>query len=119
MLFRNATPYVNEGTDERIRGAFGNLLAKLQRQSLRYSTQPPERDLFYEGAWGQVAVYSPLFISVFLKRPDGKYWSFRIGWRFDPNVGDGNNPTEPKHDPPGGYFLDVIVKPKIDHIVTN
>lgn len=118
-LFGRRTAFVNEGTDRRIEGPLGEVLARFQRQSLRYSTEPPEKTVHREGEWGQFTVYNPFFLSVFLKRIDGNYHSFRAGWRFDPNIGDGNNPKEPKHDPPGGYFLDVIVKPTIDHIVGN
>lgn len=117
--FKRDVPYVNEGTDPRIRGPLGNIAARLQRQSLIYTTTPPQKVIHYAGDWGQLTVYDPFFVSIFLKRIDGLYWSLRFGWRFDPNIGDGQNPKEPKHDPPGGRFLDVIIKPRIDHIVGN
>lgn len=118
-IFRRDVPYVNEGPDPRIRGPLGNLLARLQRQSLVYTTTPSEKVIHYAGEWGQLTIYEPFFFSVFLKRTDGRYWSLRFGNRFDPNVGDGNNPKEPKHDPPGATFWDWILKPRIDHLVGN
>jgi hypothetical protein len=118
-LFSREVPFVNEGTDRRIRGPLGNILAKLQRQSLVYTTTPSEKVVHLEGEWGEFSIYDPFFFSLFLKRTDGYWWSIRFGWRFDPYIGDGNNPKEPVHTPPGGRFLDIIVKPKIDKIVGN
>lgn len=117
-LFGN-TSYVNEGPDPRLRGPLGAILAKLQRMSLKYSQTPPVKVVDQSGAWGQFSIYDPFFFALFLKRNDDLYWSARFGWRYDQNIGDGNNPKEPVHTPPGGYFLDVIIKPKIDKIVGN
>jgi hypothetical protein len=118
-LFRRHLGYVNRGSDPRLDGPLGQLIGRLQRQSLVYTTTPSTPVIHREGEWGQFTIYDPFFFSVFLKRMDGLYWSLRFGWRFDPNVGDGNNPNEPKHDPPGARFLDWILKPRIDHVVGN
>lgn len=118
-IFTRRTPFVNEGPDPRIGGWLGEVLAKAQRATLRYTTEAPKRIVFQRGEWGHVAVYDPFFFSLFLKREDGYWWSFRIGARFDPYIGDGNNPKEPRHTPPGGTFFDVIVKPKIDNEVVQ
>lgn len=119
--FRNKPPWVNPGTDDRIGGPLGYMLAVLQRQSLRYTPTPSTVVRSFSGEWGVITLYDPWFVSIFIARQDepGWYWSFRIGHRFDPNVGDGNNPNEPVHHPPGATFLDVIGKSRIDHIVGN
>lgn len=117
--FRRRTYFVNEGPDPRIEGPIGELLARLQRSMMFYSTAEPKRLVLHRGEWGHVGVYDPFFVSIFLKREDGFWWSFRIGYRHDPNVGDGNNPKEPKHTPPGAYFPDVIIKPRIDNEVVQ
>lgn len=123
--FKRRTPFVNEGPDPRIEGPIGELLARFQRGMLFYSTAPPKRIFWRGGSWGHAGLYDPFFVSVFLRRDDfgegGKplFWSFRIGYRHDPFIGDGNNPKEPTHNPPGGYFPDIIIKPRIDNEVSE
>ena len=108
--------YVNQGPDKRVGGPVGKLLGGMQRAGMHYSTKDPKVASAPIGS-GHIAVAWPPFFSLFVPRKDGKYFSLRFGWRRDVNVGDGNNPNEPAHDPPGAYFPDVILKPKIDHVV--
>lgn len=115
--FARRTSFVNEGPDPRIEGPIGELLARFQRGMMWYSTKAPEYVVYHEGDWGHVAILDPFFVSVFFKRLDGLWWSIRFGYRYDPNIGDGNNPKEPVHTPPGGYFPDIIIKPRIDNEV--
>lgn len=112
--FRRRTPFVNEGPDPRIEGPLGEMLARAQRQTMRYSVIEPNHIVIQRGAWGHFIISDPFFFSLFLKRVDGNWWSVRFGMRFDPNVGDGHNPKEPVHNPPGAYFFDIILKPNID-----
>ena len=110
--------YVNEGPDPRVRGPIGNLVAKTQRALSFRSQQEPKTASLPIGS-GHIAVSWPPFLSIFIPRGNGRYASFRIGWRHDPNWGDGNNPNEMPVEHPGGYIADVIVKPNIDNVVTQ
>jgi len=111
------TGYVNRGPDPRVDGVLGKIAGGTQRALSFYSETPPKVAAIPLKDGGHIAVAWPPFFSVFVSRGDGRYRSFRIGWRFDPNVGDGNNPNEPVHDPPGAYFPDVIAKGNIDKVV--
>lgn len=110
------TTSVNQGTDPRIEGPIGEYLARTQRALSFRSEQEPKTASLPIGD-GRIAVSWPPFFSVFIPRKNGNYFSFRIGWRHDPNWGDGNNPNEMKVDHPGGYIADVILKPNIDNVV--
>lgn len=122
--YQRATPFPNEGTDPRVEGLLGELLARaVQRQSW-YSSTPPVKVQEFVSADGQdrVIIYDPFFIAIWIARDDkpGHFWSLRFGARWDPYAGDGNNPKEPKHDPPGRYiYPEIIFKPDIDHYVGN
>jgi hypothetical protein len=108
--------FVNQGPDRRIPGELGERLALLQRLSAFKSTEPPERDIagsVDDGYLLEVAKSRPQdkpFIGVAFKVA-GRWQTFRLGWRWDPNWGDervtGYNP-----DPHivGGYFFDAIIK---------
>jgi hypothetical protein len=117
MAYTRTTPFVNEGPDPRLGGVIGEAGARLQRASLIYSTTPTKTASVEIGKGGHAAICWPPYVSIFLPKKNGRFWSFRAGYRNDPNIGDGNNPKEPIHDPPGGKFLDVIVKTDIDHVV--
>lgn len=110
------TGYVNRGPDERADGFVGKVLGGIQRAGLVYSTTPPKVASAPIGS-GHIAVAWPPFFSLFVPRGSGRYFSVRFGWRWDANVGDGKNPSEPAHDPPGAFFPDVIIKPSIDNVV--
>lgn len=110
--------YVNQGPDKRAGGAIGEVLAATQR-ALSYRSPSPSTVLakipLSDG--GHIAIAWPPFLSIFVSKGNGRYQSFRAGWRYDANWGDGNHPTEPAHDPPGGYIADVIIKGDIDKVV--
>lgn len=108
--------YVNRGTDARVGGVAGQIAATVQRK-LSYQTPEPPKVARVAIGLGHIAVAWPPFVSIFIPRGDDKYFSFRAGWRFDQNWGDGNNPNEPKIEKPGGYIADVIIKTSIDHVV--
>lgn len=110
--------YVNRGPDERADGVLGKVLGGTQRAlSFRSTNQPKVAKKAFEGG-GHIAVAWPPFFSLFIPRGDGRFRSFRIGYRYDVNWGDGNNPNEPADErKPGGYIADVIVKPNIDNVV--
>lgn len=111
------TGYVNRGPDPRVDGPLGKVLGGTQRALSFYSTTPPKVAAIPLADGGHIAVAWPPFFSVFVSRGDGRYRSFRAGWRRDSNWGDGNNPNEPKRENPGGYVLDVIAKGSIDKVV--
>lgn len=109
--------YVNRGPDPRAGGVVGHVLAATQRALSYQTTTKPKTVSVPLKDGGHVAVSWPPFLSVFVSRGDGRYRSFRAGWRHDPNWGDGNNSHEPQIAQPGGYIADVIVKGDIDHVV--
>jgi len=111
------TGYVNRGPDPRVDGVAGKIAGGTQRALSFYSETPPKVAAIQLKDGGHIAVAWPPFFSVFVSRGDGRYRSFRIGWRYDVNWGDGNNPNEPKRETPGGYIADVIVKGNIDKVV--
>jgi len=108
--------YVNRGTDPRVDGPLGQIAARTQR-ALSFRSQMEPKTASLPIGSGHIAVSWPPFFSAFIPRGNGKYFSFRIGYRHDPNWGDGNNPREMQVANPGGYIADVIVKPSIDHVV--
>ena len=111
------------GGDRRLPGVVGKLLGGAQRAGMAYSAEPPRVAKLPLGA-GHVAVALsrgtavplPIF-SLFVPRGDGRFWSLRFPYRYDANVGDGKNPHEPAHDPPGAYFPEFILKTDIDNVV--
>jgi hypothetical protein len=109
--------YVNRGPDERVDGPVGKVLGGTQRLLSFQSPTPPKVAKVPLKDGGHIAVAWPPFLSVFVARGDGRYRSFRLGWRWDANWGDGNNPNEPQVERPGGYVADVIVKQSIDNVV--
>jgi hypothetical protein len=112
--------YVNRGTDPRAGGVVGQVLATTQRAlSVQTPTPPKTATILPLKRGAGVTVSWPPFLSVFIPKANGRYWSFRAGWRWDANWGNGNNAYEPKVDEPGGYIADVIIKTDIDHVVRN
>lgn len=95
--------YVNRGPDPRIGGPVGWLLAAVQTLLSFHSTTPPKVAMLSLRHGGHLAICWPLFLSIFVWRGDGRWWSFRVGWRWDVNW--------------PGYIADVIVKPDIDNVV--
>lgn len=109
--------YWNQGPDHRYEGPLSIVPKAVQTGLSYYSTTPPKTAAIPLKHGGHISVSWPPFFSVFVSKGNGRYRSFRLGWRFDPNVGDGKNPREPFHDPPGAYIADVIAKGSIDHVV--
>lgn len=96
--------YVNRGPDPRILEhipVIGWLSKWLQNALAFHSTNEPAVLGFTFGKQvppGHVAVQWPPFFTVAIPKANRRYWTFRIGWRWDENW-EG-----------GGYFPDVIIK---------
>ena len=111
----SAPEYVNQGPDLRAGGPLGHVLAWLQRTLAFHSAHPPHDVVWRHGRWRLGAQFSRPgglpFLVVFI--PRGRYaaenkggqrwWSLRVGWRWDKNWGS------------GGYIADVIAKFRIDN----
>lgn len=94
-----ARDYVNRGTDPRILETIpliGSWSKGLQNALSFRSTNPPHAVGVPLKRRGHIAVSWPLFVTVAKAKANGRFWTFRIGWRWD-----GNWP---------GYIADVIVK---------
>ena len=122
------TSYVNQDTtpggDPRIGGRLGAVLGRTQRALSVNSPTPPKVAKKAFAGGGHVALSwsrgtrAPLpFVSLFIPLGNGRFWSWRAGWRWDPYSGDGRNPNEPARAQPGTYIADVIFKADIDNEV--
>lgn len=100
--------YVNRGPDARILGRFGGWI----QGALSFrSPTPPKRWMTRNK---NLALFWPAFMSIAIPRRGGRFWTFRMGWRWDENWGRDDTPPTP---PFGGYIADVIIKTRIDHRV--
>lgn len=109
--------YVNRGTDMRVGGALGHVLAWIQRTLSFHSETPPFSCVARWGTsprrykvgleWSRpwLLPFFLLFIPHCRVRDRPRWYSFRAGWRFDENWGR------------GGYVADVIVKLGVDNLV--
>ena len=91
--------YVNRGTDPRILEhvpVVGPLSKGLQNMLSFRSANPPQAVGVPLKRRGHIAVCWPPFFTVATAKANGRYWTFRIGWRWDSNW--------------PGYVADVIVK---------
>lgn len=103
--------YVHQGPDKRFSGWFGQLLANLQWKLSFQSVEPPVSYIWRYGRCRVGVEFSqpgnkPFFLLFIphLRYVDKQRWySFRMGWRWDDNW--------------PGYIADVIVKMRIDNLV--
>ena len=110
-----ALGYVNAGTDGRMGGSLGRAMGRTQSALSFKSDVPPvkvvehlEGGVLFETA---TAPNGRQHYSLAIPRGNGRWATFRFGWRFDPNWGDehviGYNPNP---EIVGGYIADGIVK---------
>jgi hypothetical protein len=85
--------YVNQGTDPRLGGPLGHVLAFIQRSLSFHSTVQPAHVMVKFPPFISIAI--PWFWRLLTKQPM-RYATFRLGWRFDNNW--------------PGYVFDVIFK---------
>jgi hypothetical protein len=95
--------YINRGTDARILGPWAGWV---QSKLSFHSSRPPKVAALRFGREGHIAVLWPPFLSIAIPKPNGRYATFRAGWRWDHNWGR------------GGYVADVIVKLNMRYPVT-
>lgn len=95
------TGYVNQGPDPRAGGPVGAVLARTQ-QALSFHGDPPTPKVVTAGKTEILTVAWPPFLSINTAKDNGRFASFRIGWRYDKNWGE------------GGYIADVIIKGNMD-----
>lgn len=102
--------YPNRGTDERILGAVGGWI---QQRLSYHSDDKPHAAVLGERTGPHLSVSWPPFLSIAVKDPknEGKFLTFRMGWRWDKNW----RPLG--QDEGGGYIADVIIK-RMDHVVS-
>jgi hypothetical protein len=100
--------YVNRGPDPRILEripVIGWLAVRLQNWlSFKSDKHPKGITLLGRKDGGHLALTWPPFVSIFVPYGKNRYASFRAGWRHDHNW--------------GGYVADVIVKLRINNVVT-
>ena len=102
METRLVAQYVNRGPDPRILGPVGGWVQS--KLSFHSDTPPKGVTLIGEKNAGHLAFTWPPFVSVFVSTGNGRYASFRAGWRHD-------------HNWPG-FVADIIVKLRIDKVVS-
>ena len=110
--------YRNQGTDARIGGMVGVVLAWIQRTFSFHTTRRPTPWIYRRNGW-KVGVSWNLWLwvvplpwfEVFIPHRQvvdkPRWWSFRMGWKFDALWDE--TPGR------GGCFPDVILKPDIDN----
>lgn len=105
--------YVNQGPDRRFGGPLGHVLAWLQRSLSFHSDTPPFSLVYRHHGWKVGIEWSRPWLLPFVLcfKPHARvvdkprWWSVRVGWRWDANWGR------------GGYIADVILKGRIDNLV--
>ncbi|MGH6689105.1 MAG: hypothetical protein ACRD3C_20305 [Vicinamibacterales bacterium] len=117
---------VNVGPDARLPWPLGPILGRFQQQNAFKSSHPPitiVRGSEAEGWLEQVSYSVPghkAFYGWAKRRDDGRWDTFRMGYRWDQNWGDHNVGTgfNPNPEIVGGYFPDIIRKrgQKVPHI---
>jgi hypothetical protein len=109
-----AMGYVNAGTDKRIGGELGKFLGNVQRELSFKDASPPTRRVTQLGNVLLEIATAPNgreHYAVAIPRGSGRWFTFRVGYRFDGNWGDhnviGHNPSP---EIVGGYIPDVVLK---------
>lgn len=118
---------VNVGPDARLPWPFGPIFGRLQEERAFKSGTPPIKMVWRpsEDRLAEVSYSVPharAFYGWATRRPDGRWDTFRIGYRWDVNWGDEQvRGFNPEPDVVGGYFPDVIVKKgqAVPHISTD
>lgn len=112
-----ALGYVNAGTDSRVTGEWGALAGQIQSASAYKSSTPAAfRPIQKLGNVFLQIQYDPdnpqnLFYRIAVKKGNGKWFTLRFGYTYDPNWGDANVVGyNPNPEIVGGYFLDIIPK---------
>lgn len=107
--------YVNQGKDRRIGGELGKQLALEQRLRSFKCATPPKRIL--ERRHGGVlrelsfAPDGQEHLAIAIPLPNGRWNTYRRGYRFDPNWGDERTKGyNPQPEIVGGYIYDYIIK---------
>ena len=108
---------VNVGPDARLPWPLGTILGRFQQQRAFKSSTPPykvvtgslDAGVLTERSYS-IPGFKP-FYGWAKRRPDGRWDTFRMGYRWDPNWGDANvQGYNPDPEIVGGYFPDVISK---------
>ena len=109
----NGIGYVNQGPDPRLGGPVGAVLARTQTALSWHSPDPPKSSVVSVGKT-EIMVAWPPFLSINTEKDNGRFASFRIGWRYDKNWA---KPGDAEGEPTGGFIGDVIIKLDMDHRV--
>jgi hypothetical protein len=108
--------YVNPGDDRRVGGELGARMGGIQREMSFRDPRPPTKELrtLANGTLIETATAptGQTHQSIAIPRGNGRWDTYRIGYRFDANWGDSNTVgVDPRPDlPPGGYIYDVVIK---------
>lgn len=107
--------FVNQGKDRRIGGELGKQLALEQRLRSFKSATPPTRVLERRpgGVLREVATApdGKEHISIAIPLPNGRWNTYRRGYRYDANWGDERTKGyNPQPEIIGGYIYDYIIK---------
>ena len=106
--------YVNAGTDKRIGGELGKFLGNTQRElSFKDATPPVRKVTRYGDVLLEIATApnGREHYAIAIPRGDGRWFTFRVGYRFDGNWGDANViGHNPQPEIVGGYIPDVVLK---------
>lgn len=116
-----ALGYVNAGTDSRVTGEWGKLAGQAQSASAYKSPNPPVNSPVMK--IGNVYIQTQhdpdlpqnVFYRIAVRKGNGKWFTLRMGYTYDPNWGDANViGYNPNPEIVGGYFLDIIPKGNSD-----
>src|SRR5688572_10660090 len=107
--------FVNQGTDERIPGEIGKFLALIQRLESFKSATPPIREVKHLSGGGLYEVATApngkQHLSYAFPTGNGRWMTFRFGYRYDANWGDANvKGYNPEPGVIGGYIYDAVLK---------